>query len=286
MKILVTGSSGQLAKSFIYELNKRKIEFIAPAKEDFDITNYYKINQFITPFRPDVIINCASYNNVELAEQNTTQAIDVNYKGVINLVKISRLYNIKLVHFSTDYVFDGLKHSPYVETDIPNPLNLYGKSKLAGENEVMIYNNSLVFRLGWVIGYGKNNFLYKFTKWIQDESVIKVPNDEISVPTFTFDIVRYVFMAIDKKLTGLYHLTNSGKASRYDLAGKYAQLMGFTKDIIPAPMATFKTNVKRPLNIVMSNQKLSEVLGVSIPNWEDSLKIYCNAIKSNPDLRF
>ncbi|MDD5022397.1 MAG: NAD(P)-dependent oxidoreductase [Endomicrobiaceae bacterium] len=286
MKVLISGASGQLAKSFIYELNKRKIEFIAPSKEDFDITSYYKINKFIAPFRPDVIINCASYNDVELAEKNTTQAIDINYKGVKNLVQISQLYNIKLVHFSTDYVFDGMKHSPYVETDSPNPLNLYGKSKLAGENEVMIYSNSLVFRHGWVIGYGKNSFLYKFTKWIQDESVVKVPNDEISVPTFTFDIVKYVLIALDKKLTGLYHLTNSGKASRYELADKYAKLMGFTNEIIPAPMATFKTIVKRPLVIVMSNQKISEALGVSIPNWEDSLKIYCNAIRSNPDLRF
>ncbi|MDD5021521.1 MAG: NAD(P)-dependent oxidoreductase [Endomicrobiaceae bacterium] len=286
MKIFVSGASGQLGKSFVHELNKRNIEFIAPPQEDFDITNYYKINKFITPFRPDIIINCASYNNVEEAEKNTTRAIDVNYKGVRNLVKISQLYNIKLVHFSTDYVFDGRKNSSYVETDIPNPLNLYGKSKLAGENEVMIYDNSLVFRLGWVIGYGKNNFLYKFTKWIQDEFVVKVSNDEISVPTFTFDIVKYVLMALDKKLTGLYHLTNSGKASRYELADKYAKLMGFANEIVPAPMATFKTIVKRPLVIVMSNQKISEVLGVNIPRWEESLKIYCNAIRSNPDLRF
>lgn len=286
MKVVIAGASGQLAKSFIYEFNKRKIEFIAPREDEFDITNYYKMNKFIAPFRPDIIINCAAYNNVELAEQNATQAIDVNYKGVRNLVKISQLYNIKLVHFSTDYVFDGMKNSPYVETDIPDPLNLYGKSKLAGENEVMPYDNSLVFRLSWVIGYGKSNFLYKLTNWIQNNDSIMVSKDEISVPTFTFDIVKYVLMALDKKLTGLYHLTNSGKASRYELAVKYVKLMGFTNEIIPVPMATFKNNVKRPLVTVMSNKKISEILGVNIPCWEESLKIYCNAVRSNPDLRF
>lgn len=284
MRVLIAGYPGQLAKAIIAELIRNNIVFLAPPHYDFDITNNYQINNMISAFKPDVIINCAAYNSVEHAEEDMDEAINVNYKAVEYLVREAENNKIKLVHFSTDYVFDGSKNSLYVETDKPNPLNLYGKSKLAGENEVLSYDNSLVFRLSWVIGYGRNNFLYKFTNWITDKQIVKVSNDEISVPTFTFDTAKYVLMSLDKGLTGLYHLNNSGKASRYELASKYAKIMGFTNEIIPVPMAAFEVPVRRPLFTAMSNKKISDALGVSIPDWEDSLRIYCNALKGNADL--
>lgn len=284
MRVLISGYPGQLAKSFISALTRMNIVFVNPPHCDFDITNNYQISSMISAIKPDVIINCAAYNNVEHAEEDMKEAIAVNYKAIENLVREAELHKIKLVHFSTDYVFDGTKCTQYVETDKTNPLNLYGKSKLAGENVALQYENSLVFRLSWVIGYGRNNFLYKFTNWIKDRQNVKVSEDEISVPTFTFDIVKYVLMALDKNLTGLYHLTNSGKASRYELACKYAKLMGFTTEIIPVPMSTFEVPIKRPLVTAMSNRKISEALGVKIPNWEDSLRIYCNNIKNSIDL--
>ncbi len=284
MRVLIAGYPGQLSKAIIAELIRNNIVFLAPPHYDFDITNNYQINNMISAFKPDVIINCAAYNSVEHAEEDMDEAINVNYKAVEYLVREAENNKIKLVHFSTDYVFDGSKNSLYIETDKPNPLNLYGKSKLAGENEVLSYDNSLVFRLSWVIGYGRNNFLYKFTNWITDKQIVKVSNDEISVPTFTFDVAKYVLMALDKGLTGLYHLNNSGKASRYELASKYAKIMGFTNEIIPVPMAAFEVPVRRPLFTAMSNKKISEALGVSIPDWEDSLRIYCNALKGNADL--
>ncbi|GAB1401346.1 dTDP-4-dehydrorhamnose reductase [Elusimicrobiota bacterium] len=285
MKVLIAGASGQLAKAFAYELKRQNIEFLAPDEETFDITNHYKISKVISGFQPDVLINCAAYNNVERAENDMEQAIAINYKAVEYLVTESQLNKVKLVHFSTDYVFDGTKCAPYIETDKTNPLNVYGKSKLAGENEALQYDESLVFRLSWVIGYGRSNFLYKFSNWIKDKQTVNVASDERSVPTFAFDIARYVLMALDKKLTGLYHLTNTGRASRYELASRYAKIMGFTNEIVPVPMSTFEVPIKRPLVTVMSNKKISEALGVQIPNWEDSLRIYCNTIKSNPDLR-
>lgn len=284
MRVLIAGYPGQLAKSFISELSRKNIVFLTPPHYDFDITNNYQISGMIASFKPDVLINCAAYNSVENAEQNMTEAVTVNYKAVENLVKEAELHKIKLVHFSTDYVFDGKKNDWYFETDKPNPLNVYGKSKLAGENIALQYENSLVFRLSWVIGYGRNNFLYKFTNWIKDKDTVKVSNDEISVPTFTFDIAKYVLMALEKNLTGLYHLTNSGKASRYELASKYAKLMGFKNEIVPVPMSAFEVPVKRPLVTAMSNRKISIELGVQLPKWEDSLRIYCDSIKSNLDL--
>ncbi len=284
MRVLIAGYPGQLAKSFVNELTRRNIVFLTPPRYDLDITNNYQISGMISSFKPDVMINCAAYNSVEHAEQNMAEAIAVNYKAVENLVKEAELHKIKLVHFSTDYVFDGTKCTQYLETDKTNPLNVYGKSKLAGENIALQYENSLVFRLSWVIGYGRNNFLYKFTNWIKDKQSVKVSNDEISVPTFTFDIAKYVLMALDKNLTGLYHLTNSGRASRYELACKYAKNMGFTNEIIPVPMSAFEVPVKRPLVTAMSNRKISIELGVHIPKWEDSLRIYCNTVKENSDL--
>ena len=284
MRVLIAGYPGQLAKSFITELSRMNIVFLTPPHYDLDITNNYQISGMISAFKPDVIINCAAYNNVEHAEKDMDEAIAVNYKAVENLVKEAELHKIKLVHFSSDYVFDGKKNDWYFENDETNPLNLYGKSKLAGENVALQYENSLVFRLSWVIGYGRNNFLYKFTNWIKDRHSVKVSDNEISVPTFTFDIVKYVLMALDKGLTGLYHLTNSGKASRYELASKYAKIMGLTNEIVPVPMSTFEVPIKRPLVTAMSNRKISEALGVKIPNWEDSLRIYCNVLKSSTDL--
>ncbi len=272
MKYIITGSSGQLAKEFIKKFKELHIDFIAPTEQELDITDKNKIANIFSQYVPDVVINCAAYNNVEFAEQDNTKAILINKTAVANLIDETKKYNAKFVHFGTDYVFDGTKKDLYVETDLPNPLNEYGKSKLAGEQEALKYSNSLVCRLSWVIGEGQQNFLYKLSGWLKNNKIIKVSGDEISVPCFTFDIVNTIIKAIDKELCGLYHLTNSGKASRYELAKEFVMLNKFDNEIIPVPMASFNSKVKRPLQTAMSNRKISQELNVIIPDWKESLK--------------
>ncbi|MDD3053145.1 MAG: dTDP-4-dehydrorhamnose reductase [Endomicrobiia bacterium] len=281
MKFLITGSSGQLAKAFINTFNKDSIDYLAPTEQELDITNQSKIANIFTEYKPNFIINCAAYTNVEKAEQDPTTAYLINKTSVSYLTEETKRINAKFIHFSTDYVFDGKKNDFYTESDIPNPLNEYGKTKLAGEEEALKYSNSLVCRLSWVIGNGQQNFLYKLSNWVKEHNTIKVSDDEISVPCFTFDIVKYILIALDNNLNGLYHLTNSSKASRYELALEYARLMNFSNEIVPVPMSTFPSQVKRPLYTAMANKKISKELNINIPDWRESLKLFSAMVKQN-----
>lgn len=272
MKYIITGSSGQLAKAFIKKFTKTNIDFIAPSEQDLDITNKEKISNIFSQYSPDVVINCAAYNNVEYAQQDNTKAFLINKTAVKNLVEEVKKHNAKFVHFGSDYVFDGIKNDFYIETDTTNPLNEYGKSKLEGEKEALNYKNSLVCRLSWVIGEGQQNFLFKLSGWLKNNKTIKVSSDEISVPCFSFDIADTVLKALDKGLLGLYHLTNSGKASRYELAKEFVKLNNFDNKILPVPMVSFNSKVQRPLFTAMSNKKISKELNISIPEWKESLK--------------
>ena len=280
MKYIITGSSGQLAKAFIKKFTEVDADFIAPTEQELDITNKEKISNIFSQYVPDIVINCAAYNNVEFAQQDNTKAVLINKTAVANLIEETKKYNAKFIHFGTDYVFDGTKNDLYIETDRTNPLNEYGKSKLAGEQEALKYNNSLVCRLSWVIGEGQQNFLYKLSGWLKNNKTIKVSEDEISVPCFTFDIVNTIIKSIDKDLSGLYHLTNSGKCSRYELAKEFVELNKFDNELIPVPMASFNSKVQRPLQTAMSNKKISKELNITIPTWKESLKQYMNSIGS------
>lgn len=280
MKYIITGSSGQLAKAFIKKFTEVDADFIAPPEQELDITNKEKISNIFSQYVPDIVINCAAYNNVEFAQQDNTKAVLINKTAVVNLIEETKKYNAKFIHFGTDYVFDGTKNDLYIETDRTNPLNEYGKSKLAGEQEALKYNNSLVCRLSWVIGEGQQNFLYKLSGWLKNNKTIKVSGDEISVPCFTFDIVNTIIKSIDKDLSGLYHLTNSGKCSRYELAKEFVELNKFDNELIPVPMASFNSKVQRPLQTAMSNKKISKELNITIPTWKESLKQYMTSIGS------
>ncbi len=275
MKYLIAGASGQLAKAFIKKFTEFNIDFLAPDEQELDITDKIKINNVFAQYKPDVLINCAAYNNVEAAETDNTKAFLINRDAVVNLVEVSSQYNAVLVHFGSDYVFDGKKGAVYTETDSVNPLNEYGKSKLAGEQAALKYDKALVCRLSWVIGDGQQNFLYKLSGWLEKNKVIKVSSDEISVPTFTFDVVEVILRALDNNLTGLYQLVNSGYASRYELAKEYIKLKNLNNEIIPVPMATFPSKVQRPLFTAMSNRKISKTLNISIPDWKNSLAKFC-----------
>ena len=276
MKILLAGSSGQLAKEFIKLFTAEKTDFFAPGEDELDITNRSAISAIIKKYEPTHIINCAAYNLVDDAEENPQKAFLVNRDAVEFLALESREAGVKLVHFSTDYVFDGQKGDFYTETDVAKPLNKYAQSKYEGELKAKIAQDSLVFRLSWVIGQGSQNFLFKLSKWAQGSRTLKISADEVSVPSFTFDIADIVFKAVKAELKGVYHLTNSGYASRYELAKKYIELKNMDNIVLPVFSGSFNLKAKRPLFTPMSNKLISSSLGIKIPSWEQSLERFCN----------
>ena len=279
-KILVLGSNGQLGADFVNAFKTRGINYVAPAEKDSDITDFDKINVLISEISPDIIINCAAYNEVDTAEDNSAVAYLVNGEAVANIARICKDKNIFLVHHSSDYVFDGKKQDLYYEDDNVEPINIYGKSKLMGEMAIKdSLDKYLIFRLSWVIGSGKQNFLYKVSMWAENNRVIKVSADEVSVPTFTDDVVDIVILSLKRGLTGLYHLTNSGYASRYELAKLYVQKMKLSNLVIPVSMSNFETKAERPGFSAMSNNKLETALNIKIPNWNDSLIKYVEILK-------
>jgi dTDP-4-dehydrorhamnose reductase len=219
-----------------------------------------------------VIINCAAYNAVDLAEQQKDTAVLINTTAVKNIAALCADRKISLVHYSSDYVFDGAKGDRYTELDVPNPLNTYGSTKRGGEEAVLASGGKyLLFRTSWVFGNGAQNFIHKMLQWSQKNAVLKLTADEVSVPTSTLILVDITLRSLDKGLTGLYHLTNSDYASRYEWGRYVAKKLSLRSTIVPVPMSMFPSPAQRPLFSAMTNEKLQLDLGMVIPDWRDAV---------------
>jgi dTDP-4-dehydrorhamnose reductase len=274
-KILILGAQGQLGREFEVVLKKRGFNYTAPKEEKCNITDLAQLDETISAASPDIIINCAAYNAVDEAEEKSDVAYSVNSEAVSNIAKICKERDIFLVHYSSDYVFGGEKQELYAEEDEPDPINVYGRSKLQGEERIReVLDDYLIFRLSWLIGKGTQNFLYKLSIWASKNKVLKIAADEVSVPTFIADVIDITLLSLEKGLKGLYHLTSSGYTSRYELAKYYVQKMKLDNSVTPVSMRDFKTMAKRPGFSAMSNKKLSNALNVSIPAWEDGVIKY------------
>lgn len=277
MKFLIFGKNGQLAIEFQRVLTREGEDFLALSHEECDISDLDKILEVFEGYKPDIILNCAAYNSVDLAETNFPEAYKTNALGVRNLLYTSQRCNAFLVTYSTDYVFDGRKEEGlYTEEDKPNPLNEYGKSKLTGEKWVLEsrYDRYLIFRTSWVYGEGRQNFIYKLIQWSKENEYLKVAYDEISVPTSTRTIAEVTLKALKGDLTGLYHLTSSGYASRYEWAKKVFEIRGIKKFIKPVSSDIFNLPAKRPKFSAMSNERISKLLNIEIRSWEEELEFF------------
>lgn len=271
MRAFIFGSKGQLGRAFAKRFEKEGWEYLGADSDELDVTNPMHVAEVLSIYRPGLIINCSAYNQVDLAENDRKTAMDVNAYALRSIAMEAKKFETTLVHFSTDYVFDGTKKAPYTEQDKTNPLNVYGESKLAGEKYALEPMGASVFRLSWLYGDGKQNFIYKVRQWAEKEGPLKIADDEISVPTYTEDVVDAVMAAMQRGLSGLWHLPNSGVCSRYEWAKEILRLAGIKKEIIPAKMADFNTAAKRPGYSAMSNAALCRELGIKIPDWRDSL---------------
>jgi dTDP-4-dehydrorhamnose reductase len=276
MKYLITGGNGQLARAFIRRFEEQSIDFSAPDVSQLDITDQKIVSAVVGSTKPDIIINCAAYNFVDEAEREKVAAFAVNATGPRNLAEAAAKRKAVLVHFGSDYVFDGAKENGlYTETDPVNPLNAYGKSKLAGERHVLDeLDRCLILRLSWVFGEGKQNFIHKLLEWTKKSEHLKITCDEFSAPTWTDTVVDVTLKALEQGVTGLYHLTNTGFCSRYECAKFVLGSLGIKKFIRPVNVDTFNLPAKRPKFSAMDNGKIAGLLDYAVPTWEEAVKSY------------
>lgn len=271
MKVLITGANGQLGREFCKFFDELGVNYIAADRKKLDITNFENVKDFVDSNPVDFILNCAAYNAVDKAEDEWRKAYLVNGIGVRNLAVAAKKINAAVVHYSTDYVFDGKKETPYTIFDSPNPMSKYGESKLLGENILLESSlNYLVIRVSWVFGVGNTNFLKKLFEWAKERKVLKVVDDQISSPTYTIDLVRATLDLMKNGAYGTYHVTNSDSCSRYEWAKYALSKIQWDGEIIPVKSEEFKTQAKRPNFSVLDNFGTKETIGYDLPEWKDA----------------
>ena len=284
-KVLVTGSDGQLGNS-IKKVSKvfDIYNFHFTNKNQLDISNYNSIEKYIKQYKIDVIINCAAYTNVEDAEIERENANLINHLSVDNLAKICYENDIQLIHISTDFVFDGLKEYPYTEIDNPNPTNYYGLTKLNGEKKIMSYdlNNSIIIRTSWLYSDLENNFIGKIVEKINNKDIISIVENEIGSPTNATDLAITILDIIPKlknDKTELYHFSNTGICSRYDLANEINRIIKGKSSI--QSISTSNSKVKRPKYSALDSHKIIEKFNLEIMDWKQSLMYHLTDIVKN-----
>ena len=282
-KIILTGASGQLGRTFIKISNKYPNHlFHFFSKGDLDITNFQLVENIIKNIKPNIIINCAAYTDVNSSEKNKKIVNLINNISVENLAKLCYKYEIRLIHFSTDYVFDGNTDSPYHETDKANPINFYGYSKLLGDNSILKLNlkDSFVIRTSWLFSEYNTNFVKKIIDKANLGIDIKVKENEFGSPTYAMDlaiITMYLIQNIKNEGAEIFNISNVGICSRYDFAKKILEFTNHNKKIYK--FYDDNSEIKRPIFSALSTKKISKLLDFKINKWEDGLKLMIKEMK-------
>lgn len=276
MRILVTGAKGQLGNEVLKVLNNEEIYGFG--KEEMDITDFIQTQAKIKEIQPHVVIHCAAYTNVDGCESDVDLAFQVNSKGAENVARACLNAGAEMVYVSTDYVFDGSKGEPYYETDLPNPINVYGKSKLAGEESVKtVLSKYYIVRTAWVYGIQGKNFVKTMLELSKKQDTINVVNDQIGSPTYAFDLAQAIAVLINSKKYGIYHITNSGECSWYEFAKKIFELKGINIQVNPITSQQLNRPAKRPSYSVLKNFNLETNLGYKMRRWDRALEDFLNS---------
>lgn len=273
--VLVTGANGQLGKS-IHRIasNYPELKFIFTDVADLDITNSEVVDVFFQSNKMAYCINCAAYTNVDKAEEEVDKAFLINATAVKNLAESCRNSRTVLIHVSTDFVFDGTKESPYTEEDTPNPLSVYGKSKLKGEAYIQeIWDKHFIVRTSWLYSEYGSNFVKTMLRLAETRDEISVVNDQIGSPTYAGDLASFLLEIIDKssKNYGLYHYSNEGSISWHDFAVEIFKQHKKAVRVVPILTSAYPTAAKRPAYSVLDNVRLKKELKTTPPFWSASL---------------
>ena len=285
MNILVTGANGQLG-SEIRSLSENFVDFNFIFKDlpDLDICNFLELENFVNKNKIDSIINCAAYTAVDKAEEESAIAQKVNADGVLNLVKVLEKVNGKLIHISTDYVYDGKSFMPYKETDEVSPIGVYGNTKREGELSVINSGiDGLVIRTSWLYSSYGNNFVKTMLRLGNDRDELGVIFDQVGTPTYARDLALSCLTILsNKKINSkgnLYHFSNEGVASWYDFAKAIMAIGNVNCKVNPIETKEYPTPAKRPHYSVLNKSKIKNDFGIEIPYWRDSLKECISKIK-------
>lgn len=279
MRILIPGGYGLIGTNIIPYLSKF-YECIPLRHEDWDITDEKRGIKILKSFRPDLVINLAAKTDVDGCEDEIEQAEKVNAYGAGCVAKLCAEFGIGLVHFSTDYIFDGNKGNPYFEDDTPCPISAYGRTKYEGEKRVLSFHPSpLVIRTQWIYGKGGRNFVDKIIELSYENPEIKVVSDQFGSPTYAKDLGEPMRLLLERKKTGIYNIVNSGMCSWFEFAKEIVEIKGMKVKIVPANSSEIKRKAKRPAFSVLSTDKLRYELGYVMRHWKEALKDYLKSSK-------
>ena len=288
MKILVTGANGQLGRSIhkIVINNELRNVFVFVGRGELDFSQNDNIEKYFKENSFDVVVNCTAYTAVDKAESEIELTNQINHLAVRKLAEIAYKKNIKLIHISTDYVFDGTGSKPYKETDKTNPINVYGKTKLAGEKALQeaMPTNAIIIRTSWLYSEYGNNFVDTMLKLGKERDKLNVVNDQIGSPTYATDLANAILKIIENKnyqtkspATEIYHYSNKGKVSWYEFAKEIFELADIHCAVKPITTKQYPTPAKRPKNTLMNKAKIAKTFSVGISDWKESLNT-CIAI--------
>jgi len=291
MRILVTGKNGQLGRSLHKLVNEKKYdnEFIFVGREELDLSSESNISHYFdSNDKFDVIINCAAYTAVDKAEEEAGLVNQINHLAVRQLAEIAKAQQAKLIHISTDYVFDGENEKPYIETDKTTPINVYGKTKLTGEKAIQeaMPTNAIIIRTSWVYSEFGSNFVKTMLKIGKERDEINVVSDQVGSPTYATDLAEVALKIINNKdyrdqeqQTEIYHYSNKGEISWYEFAKEIFKLAGIQCSVSPITTEQYPTPAKRPKNTLMNKDKIAETFSMNIPDWRESLNTCMTILK-------
>ncbi len=280
MVVLVTGAAGQLGQSLQFiASNYSDCEFIFASSQDLDITNQEKVNVFFNANKIDFCINTAAYTAVDKAETEIEKATFINVTGSKNLAIACKKHNAKLIHVSTDFVFDGNSSTPYLESDKTNPLGVYGQTKLDGEIAVaQNMTDYFIIRTSWVYSQFGNNFMKTMLRLASERDSLSIVSDQIGSPTHAVDLAKAIMQIITKTQHptpstqyGIYNFSNEGKCSWYDFAVEIFRINNIVIDVKPIPTEAFPTPAKRPKYSLLDKNKIKNTFGIEIKTWQESL---------------
>ena len=275
MKILVTGKNGQLG-SELFDLQAQypMFEFVFTDRTQLNLEDLEQISTQLNEIKPDVIINAAAYTAVDQAENNQFLCETINHLAVNEIAKWANSHQAKVIHISTDYVFDGTIEEPLLETDITQPINFYGESKRRGEESLLVENEeSIVIRTSWVYSQYGNNFVKTMMRLMNEREELSVVSDQIGAPTYARDLAIAILEILNAPqfVPGIYHYSNEGKISWYEFATAIKEINNYNTQIHPIASEDFTTLAKRPQFSLLDHNKIKNTYKIEIPYWRDSL---------------
>ena len=282
MKVLVTGVKGQLGYDVVKELGGRGHQHIGVDRDEMDLMDNEAIRTFIMGLNPEAIIHCAAYTAVDKAEEEVDVCYQVNAEATKIIAECAKELDIKMIYISTDYVFDGIKEGEYVETDLPNPINVYGASKLKGEQYVQaLLEKYYIVRISWVFGINGNNFIKTMRRLGLERDELNIIHDQVGSPAYTAHLASLLVDMIETDKYGIYHVTNEGFCSWYEFANEIFKQSDIKVKTNPITTDQYPTKAKRPLNSRMSKVKLKENGFDPLPTWQQAVSDYLNLMEQN-----